>query len=158
MKKTLFAVVAVFALLIVFASAQSTKPADGRVGSMAPNIEIANEHSSFSLQQMRGKYVLLTFWSSDDAQSRIDNQQYEQAAVDHNIAFVGMNFDPSKGVFHEIVKIDRLENKSQYHVSGDVAEHIVDSYHLQSHYVTYLISPEGEVISRNPSLEELARI
>ena len=158
MKKTLIAVVAVFALLLVFTSAQSTAPADGKVGSVAPNISLRNAHTAFSLQQMRGKYVLLSFWSSQDAQSRFDNAQYEQAALDNDIAYVGINFDPSEVVFNEILKIDRLKSNSQFRVAGNMAEMLSKSFHLENHYATYLISPQGEVISRNPSVDELAKI
>ena len=70
MKKTLLAVAAI-AMLLVFSSAYNEKAIDSRVGYLAPNFTVSNADTTVSLQDLKGNYVLLTFWSSADAQSRI---------------------------------------------------------------------------------------
>ena len=56
---------------------EKDKPTGGlNVGDMAPDFKIQSmsaEQSQTDLSDMKGKYVLLSFWASYDAQSRMQN-------------------------------------------------------------------------------------
>lgn len=61
---------------------EKDKPTGGlNVGDMAPDFKIQSmsaEQSQTDLSDLKGKYVLLSFWASYDAQSRI--RKFEQCA------------------------------------------------------------------------------
>ena len=79
MTKSLFAL-ATLAILLVFTSAYYTTPADGRVGYQAPSLTMTTSDGTQSLSQLRGSYVVVTFWSSVHPESRIDNMQQARLA------------------------------------------------------------------------------
>ena len=59
------------------------KPTGGlNVGDIAPDFEIqsmSDEQLKNELSNMKGKYVLLSFWASYDAQSRMQNASLSNA-------------------------------------------------------------------------------
>ena len=159
MKKGLLAI-ASLALLLVSTSANSTKAIDSRVGYLAPVFSISNNDTTVSLQEMKGKYVLLTFWSSADAESRISNIHYNRmAGKNSKVQHLAVNFDRSAKVFNEVTLIDNLERGTQFHITHDNQSSIQKEYRIGSKGLrTLLINPDGEIVSENPSDAELAQL
>ena len=159
MKKTLLAVAAI-AMLLVFSSAYNAKVIDSRVGYQAPNFTVSNADTTVSLQDLKGDYVLLTFWSSADAQSRISNMHYDRiAGASSNLQHIAVNYDRSALVFGEVSKIDNLQNGSQFFDAEGHESQLHKTYRISSMgYRTLLIDPNGEIISENPSDSELAQL
>ena len=60
-------VVALFAVLLVSMSAHTERVYEAADGFKAPDITIENSHSSVSLSDLKGKYVLVSFWASSNA-------------------------------------------------------------------------------------------
>ena len=62
---------------------EKDKPTGGlNVGDMAPDFKIQTmsaEQSQTELSDLKGKYVLLSFWASYDAQSRMQNASLSNA-------------------------------------------------------------------------------
>ncbi|MGN0214593.1 MAG: TlpA family protein disulfide reductase [Muribaculaceae bacterium] len=157
MKKALLAIVT-FAILLISTSANSTKTTDSRIGYLAPVFSVSNSDTTLSLQQMQGKYVLLTFWSSDDAESRISNIRYNRmAGKNSKVQHLAVNFDRSAKVFNEVALIDNLDYGTQFHIDSNNQSTIKKEYRIKSKGLrTLLINPEGEIVSENPSDAELA--
>lgn len=155
MKKFLLMAVGVIMLLVV-SSAYYPAVSDSLVGADAPNLELVNNYAEFDLRESDGEYVLLSFWSSTDPQSRIANKSYDGSLgkTDKNVKYVAVNLDPSTGVFEEIVKIDKLNASSQYHVDGDWSA-VLGDYNLRQGYVSYLINPSGVIVAQNPTIEDV---
>ena len=160
MKKTLLAALAFASLFVVFASARYATPADSRLGGKAPGFALAEGDSATTrLQDYCGKYVLLTFWSSTDPQSRIANIKYDRATrADSTIAYVAINYDPSGAVYSEIVKRDSLAEASQHHDSAGTASRIYKAYGLTDGFTSVLIAPTGRIVAVDPAPGELAGI
>lgn len=155
MKKQLLAIV-IIASIFIFTSASYETPADSRIGYNAPGFAVENDESAVELQSMRGKYVLVSFWSSTDAESRIANITYDRMARNHKeLSFVAVNYDPSEAVYGEIVKIDNLRVGAQFHDSEGSASKIYKAYRLDEGYCAMLISPEGKIVAINPSEETI---
>jgi len=152
MKKFL-APVAIIALVTLFMSARYVTPADSRTGFQAPNFTVANAQGALSLQELRGNYTLVTFWSSTDAQSRLANRQYDRltASTDGHVRHLAVNLDPSEGVFTQLVTLDGLDSNAQYHAQGDEAQHLAQVWRLDSGYNSYLVDPDGTIIAINPN-------
>ena len=161
MKKTLKFIV-IFAVLLISVSAYSGKTIDASNGYFAPSLTLQNEQESLSLEGLKGKYVLLSFWSSTDALSRVACNEYtafeRESNAEEQFCLLSVNFDQNSGLFHEIVRRDNLNTKSQFNVQGDEARKIKEQFHLEDGYNSLLIDPTGRVISTNPSTSTLKRI
>jgi hypothetical protein len=130
-------------------------------GNIAPTISLQNEFSTVELSQCRGKYVLLSFWSSSDANSRVLCNSYDawiksNDPMNNKVCLVGINLDENSSLFSQIVSADNLNKKTQFNVKGKKAAKINTDYHLTAGYGTLLIGPDGRVIAANPSTARLS--
>lgn len=110
-----------------------------------------------SLRDLRGRYVLLSFWSSADPNSRLRLKQYDNMAREFPdkavpLVVLGVNFDRSRRLFDEIVRLDSLDNGHHIYASGENARRIAADYRLADGYRSYLINPQGQIIAANPSV------
>ncbi len=159
MKKSRRLFVSLSLLFILFASSSSVNDTDTLVGSHAPNFTVSNGEHSMSLQDERGNYVLVSFWSSLDPDSRITNMEQDRAAK-HNerIKHLSINYDKSYKVYQEICKLDQLEGNSQFYGSNDEGKKLLTVWRQENGYSSFLIDPQGTIVAVNPSLAMLARI
>lgn len=162
MKKA-FSIIALFAMLLLTSSAYSEPSPQVRPEKFeAPELELNNDNDTLSLSLMRGKYVLLTFWSSTDATSRVACNRYTTLAKRYKsnkqFSHVSVNFDRSGKLFNEIVRRDRLDAKTQFNVQGEEAAQINADFHLENGLETVLIDPDGMIIAHNPSDETLSQV
>ena len=157
MKKT-FVLLAV--LIGVAICAGNYSGADFRTapGRTAPAISVEDADRRVALDELRGDYVLLNFWSSDDAISRRDANIYSawmERHPDASLKLVSVNFDDSVALFHEIVRRDGLDSTSQFHADAEEASDIRRDYGLNGGYGSVLINPEGRIVAHNPTAESL---
>ena len=82
MKKQLLLIV-IAAFIFIFTSARYETPADSRIGYTAPGFSVEKDGNKVELQKLRGAYVLVSFWSSTDAESRIATIAYDRLARNH---------------------------------------------------------------------------
>jgi thiol-disulfide isomerase/thioredoxin len=160
MKKT-FWIIAFLSVLLTTTSGFNDSRFGVMPGNIAPKIELQNGFSTVELSHCRGKYVLLSFWSSGDAKSRMLCNSYD-AWVKNNdpsnkkVSLVGINLDDNSTLFSQIVKADNLNEKTQFNVKGTKAAKINSDYHLTAGYGTLLIGPDGRVIAANPTSAQLS--
>lgn len=159
MKKPLFLIVGL-TLLLFFASSNVDSKHGNRVGDMAENLTISNADTAVSLQTMKGKYVLLSFWSSADARSRIANIECDAVARNFGdkLALVAVNYDRDELVFNEIISGDKLRKDTQFYDRDGENSSIFEDYDLGRGFKTYLIDPAGKIVAENPGAAKLASI
>ena len=76
MKVRAYVLFVAVALLAVSAGTKNAKPTVGiNPGDFAPRIESLGTESNFSFQNHSGRYTLLNFWATYDAESRARNVQ-----------------------------------------------------------------------------------
>lgn len=157
-----FNTILLFALMVVILAGAPFvlhEDASLKVGDKTPALSAGNNRGELTLDQLKGHYVLLDFWTSSDAGSRLKSNEYNSLKAtdcDGKLPLlVSVNFDKSKRLFDEIVKRDHLNADTQYHVGGKDAELIRDSFRLNGNYNSYLIGPEGRVVMVNPTPEYL---
>ena len=129
MRKTLAFIVLLVAL-VSFSSAFNAPEIDTKVGAIAPNITIGNSYSQFSLSKYRGKYVVINFWSSDDAESRIRNIEISKFANSNengDIVFAAVNFDRNADLFGETLKIDNLDEKHNFLTKMELTQKFINN-------------------------------
>ena len=106
----------IFVVLLICsltAFVEKDKPTGGlNVGDMAPDFKIQTmsaEQSQTELSDLKGKYVLLSFWASYDAQSRMQNASLSNALrSSHNVEMVSISFDEYQSIFKETVRKDQI--------------------------------------------------
>ena len=93
---------------------EKDKPTGGlNVGDIAPDFKIQTmlaEQSKASLSKLKGKYRLLSFWASYDAQSRMQNASLSNALRStsrSNVEMVSVSFDEYQSIFEETIQIGR---------------------------------------------------
>ena len=160
MNKTILTI-AILGLLILFSSAYYSSPADSRIGYKAPALVLGNSNNGLSpLQQHRGENVLLTFWSSDDATSRLANQHYDRLSRMDGVRYthVSVNMDRSVNVFNSIVAIDSLNRSAQYSSTLDAQADICKSWRLDEGYHSFLLDADGKIVAIDPDEKTLASL
>ena len=159
MNKT-FLTIAIVALLTLLTSAYYSAPADGRIGYKAPALVLDNNNGISPLLQHRGENILLTFWSSADAVSRLENMRYDRLARHDGVAYthVSVNMDRNQSVFNTIVALDELDRSAQFSTSVDVQGDIIMSWRLENGYHTFLIDAQGKIQAIDPDEQALAKI
>lgn len=132
-------------------------------GYRAPELTFGSTDSTagISLADMRGKYVLVNFWASTDAQSRIQAKEYDRIAQNYSadrFSHVGVNTDSNKSLFREIMRRDGIDAESQHNYSDVVNPgRMTDDWHLKNGLRSYLIDPVGYIVAVNPSDETLEK-
>ena len=157
MNKSLL-IIAILGLLTLFTSAYYSAPADSRIGCKAPSLQLGNSNNDLSpLKQYRGEKILLTFWSSDDAESRLNNMRYDRMSRGDGIDYthVSVNLDRSESVFNQIVAIDNLDRSAQFTTAEDMQDDIIKGWRLEDGYHSFLIDPSGVIIAIDPTPESL---
>lgn len=160
MKKTM-TVIALFAVLLITVSAHTGRVYEAADGYKAPAFTISKSDSTLSLADLKGRYVLLTFWASNDASSRVSAGNYNSFAEQANeeqFCLVSVNMDNNETLYNEIVRRDNLNAKSQFHVQGDEASRLKEEYRLKNGFNSYLIDPTGQIIATNPSELTLTQV
>lgn len=159
MNKTLL-IIAVIGLLTLLSSAYYSTPADSRIGYKAPALVLDNNNGLSPLQQHRGDYVLLTFWSSADAESRLINKHYDDLSRADGVPFthVSVNMDRSASVFTAVVAIDKLDRTAQFTTTEQEQEKIVKNWRLEQGYHSFLLDGQGRIIAIDPNEQDLASI
>ena len=93
---------------------EKDKPTGGlNVGDVAPDFTIestSDAQHNFDLTDLKGKYVLLSFWASYDAQSRMQNASLSNAlrSTSQDVEMVSVSFDEYQSVFQETIRKDQI--------------------------------------------------
>ena len=82
--KKLKIIIAGFAILLMSASAFADKHLQAALGDEAPRLVIENDSTTLSLESLKGKWVILSFWSAGDAESRMYQNQVSTLSQDQN--------------------------------------------------------------------------
>lgn len=154
-------VIVLFAVLVISVSAYSERVFEAAEGYNAPSMTIENSDTTLSLADMKGRYVIVTFWSSADADSRLRAYRYDEAAKllpQERFCLLSVNFDRSERLFREILRRDNLSAENHIHVDGSQANRIIHDYRLTEGFKSLLIDPKGRIVAMNPSIETLTKM
>ena len=149
------------ALVLLFSSAFNPVETGLKESKQAPKLYVENTAGKVTLQELKGQYVLLNFWAGYDAMSRMQNVRFareiDKAGLE-NISLVSVSFDTNRKVFEETIKRDGLNAATQFYDKDGSRSDIFDNYRLNKGFASYLISPEGVIIAKNPDPEHLTNL
>ena len=142
---------------------EKDKPTGGlSVGDMAPDFKIQTmsaEHSLTDLSDLKGKYVLLSFWASYDAQSRMQNASLSnvlRSAARNNVEMVSVSFDEYQSIFEETVRMDQIVTPTCFVETKGESSDLFKKYRLGRGFTNYLLDDNGVIIAKNISVEKLS--
>lgn len=156
--KKLVSTVALLAALLFATSGYNEYDHTLAVGDDVPGLSVANGDTAFNLSESKGEYVLLTFWTTSDARSRVECQKYSKWFENNSpagVKHISVNFDEEPSLFREIVRLDKLDDQAQFNVNGSEASQIRHDFGLDNGYGSVLIDPQGAIKSFNPSTTDL---
>ncbi len=132
-------------------------PTEGlTIGDRAPEFKICGEKQLVDLKDLRGKYVLLSFWASYDADSRMKNAILNHVAEKaNNVEMVSVSFDNYKSVFNETIKKDRITTSKCFVELAGTRSDIYQIYRLHKGFKNYLLDKNGIIIAKDINASEL---
>ena len=142
---------------------EKDKPTGGlNVGDMAQDFKIQSmsaEQSQTDLSDLKGKYVLLSFWASYDAQSRMQNASLSNAlrsTTHKNVKMVSVSFDEYQSIFEETIRKDQIVTPTCFVETKGEYSGLFKKYRLGRGFTNYLLDDNGVIIAKNISAAELS--
>ena len=151
----LFLLIAMTSIFLGSGTKEKTFTKGINPGNLAPGIDLQGVDLS------KDKYVLLQFWAAYDGESRkqnaLLNNKISHSELD-NLQIISISFDEKKSVFEQAIKADRLNASNQFNVEAGRTSEIYKIYHLKNGFGNLLINPDGIIIARNISPEQVIRM
>ena len=143
---------------------EKDKPTGGlNVGDIAPDFKIQSMSAGqplAELSEMKGKYVLLSFWASYDAHSRMQNASLSNvlrsASRNENVEMVSVSFDEYQSIFKETVRKDQIVTPACFVETKGESSGLFKKYRLGRGFTNYLLDENGVIIAKNISAAELS--
>ena len=143
---------------------EKDKPTGGlNVGDIAPDFKIQSMSAGqplAELSDMKGKYVLLSFWASYDAHSRMQNASLSNvlrsASRNDNVEMVSVSFDEYESIFKETVRKDQIVTPTCFVETKGESSGLFKKYRLGRGFTNYLLDENGVIIAKNISAAELS--
>ena len=143
---------------------EKDKPTGGlNVGDIAPDFKIQSMSAGqplAELSDMKGKYVLLSFWASYDAHSRMQNASLSNvlrsASRNENVEMVSVSFDEYQSIFKETVRKDQIVTPTCFVETRGESSGLFKKYRLGRGFTNYLLDENGVIIAKNISAAELS--
>ena len=141
---------------------EKDKPTGGlNVGDVAPDFTIestSDVQHNLDLTDLKGKYVLLSFWASYDAQSRMQNASLSNAlrSTSQDVEMVSVSFDEYQSVFKETIRKDQIVTPTCFVETKGESSGLFKKYRLNRGFTNYLLDGNGVIIAKNISAAELS--
>lgn len=106
---------------------------------------------------MKGRYVLLSFWATYDAHSRMQNASLSNAlrSAQSNVELVSVSFDEYESIFRETVREDQIVTPICFVETKGESSGLYKKYRLGRGFTNYLLDENGVIIAKNISASEL---
>lgn len=150
-------VVLIISSLISFSFVGKNTPTEGlTIGDKAPTFTICGEKQLIDLKDLRGKYVLLSFWASYDALSRMQNATLNHAVAQaDNVEMVSVSFDEYKSIFNETIKKDQISTSNCFVELAGVSSDLYQTYRLKRGFKNFLLDENGVIVAKDVTVSEL---
>ena len=131
------------------------------MGDIAPDFiqSMSDGQQADKLSDREGGYVLLSFWASYDAQSRMRNASLSNVlrdAAQENVEMVSVSFDEYRSVFEETVRKDQIVTPVCFVETEGENSELYKQYRLGRGFTNYLLDENGVIIAKNISAAELS--
>ncbi len=140
--------ISVFAVSLFLSSSISGISNSLEIGKEAPGLELsAAGDSTLSLESLRGRHILVNFWSASYPASRIANLHYSRLASaisTEKLAFISINVDSDEQLARQIMQLDGTESPLSFTISS-LKTGSLENYQTESGCRSFLIDPLGNL-------------
>ena len=131
------------------------------VGDIAPDILVPSmsDGQQKEYTASKGKYLLLSFWASYDAQSRMLNASLSNVlreSAHDNVEMVSVSFDTYRSVFEETVRKDQIVTPACFVETAGEDSELYKDFRLNRGFANYLLDDAGVIVAKNISAAELS--
>lgn len=144
----------------------SDKPATGlQVGNKVPAIESKLlDGTQFNLESLKGKMILIDFWASYDAPSRLDNfrkkmildyYQNKEFINAQGLVILSISLDRFKSPLYQSIKNDELEQFMHLCDFKGRESELAHTFSVQDKLINFLIDGEGRIVARSERIEKI---
>ena len=131
------------------------------IGDSAPDFPIKSltEGKTKELKELKGNYVLLSFWASYDAPSRMQNALLNHALkkASHPVTMVSVSFDEYTSIFKETIRKDEIDTPNCFVETSGEASGIYKKYSLNKGFKNFLLNERGVIIAKNITADQLSQ-
>ncbi|KAA6311740.1 Thiol-disulfide oxidoreductase ResA, partial [termite gut metagenome] len=123
-------------------------------------IKTVLEKRLFTLNDLKGKYVLLSFWATYDAQSRVKNISLNNAlqSTSLDVEMISVSFDEYESVFIETIRKDQIAPAICFVETDGVKSNLFEKYHLKFGFTNYLLNEDGIILAKDISAKDLGNL
>lgn len=146
------------------AVSKDAKPGEGlSEGSVSPDLTLmTSDFTQTKLSDYKGKYVLLQFWASNNADSRISNVKLNnliKSDENASVKMISLAMDKSSEVARMTAELDGIEISNTFTVSDVLKEEVKKRFRMNSvNYGNYLLNKDGVIIAKNLTTDEMKKI
>ncbi|MDR0748820.1 MAG: thioredoxin family protein [Tannerellaceae bacterium] len=162
MKVKAYVLIVTVTLLTMSAATKDVRLVKGlSPGDLAPGIKSLGNERDFNFQNHSGRYTLLNFWAAYNAESRVRNIRLANEVSKLNpekISFCSISLDEKESIFSETVRIDKLNETTQFHAGQSRKSVLYKRYNLKRGFKNYLINDEGVIIATDITPDELINV
>lgn len=136
-----------------------------KIGDKVPTIQSdLLDGSQFSLNSLKGKMVLIDFWASYDAPSRIDNfrkkmilDQYKNSGFVNaqGLVVLSVSLDRFKSPLSQSIKRDELEQFLHLCDFKGRESELAQIFSVQHEMTNFLIDGEGRIVASGAGIEKI---
>jgi len=148
-----------FFLFFSFVGEDTARTSEGlHVGNTAPQIELSELSDNLNLNDYKGKYVLVNFWAAYDAGSREKNVSLwnEIKKMDRkDVAMVSVSFDDYKSIYEETVKMDGIDQSTQFFEPAGENSQLFEIYQLDKGFKSFLLDKSGKILAQSVNTDKL---
>jgi thiol-disulfide isomerase/thioredoxin len=122
--------------------------------------QITLDGKTISLEDFKGKYVLLDFWASWCSPCRKEHPAFLKLSENYrnkNFEILSVSIDEDKDAWINALKADKLNWINILDTKG-LANEIAVKYGVQSVPANFLINPNGVIIRKNLNAEALEKV
>lgn len=139
---------------LVSTTSKTTKPTEGIYpGDLFPEIENLKDEAGTTINftDLKGQKVLVNFWASYDADSRMKNVLMSNIIEqnDYPVKMISVSFDKNEKVFEKTIVADNMNQSWQCWADNDLQERLTKLYRLEKGFKSYLIDEDGKIVAMN---------
>ncbi|MFW6350895.1 MAG: TlpA family protein disulfide reductase [Bacteroidota bacterium] len=168
MKNKLLIIIVLTGIVFLSFINGSPEPREGLdIGKKLPEInQTLLDGTPFNSENLKGKMVLIDFWASYDAQSRMQNpiktnmlRKYKNAKFlkGQDFVIVSISLDRFKTPLNQVIENDNLENLHHICNFQGRESQLAEQFNTVEQMQNYLVDGDGRIVTVSSNMEDISQ-